>query len=399
MPDNYAIGDSLEIMVTRLIPYNSYIIIADKIDRFGRKWKSDFTFEANASGRIKIRTQDVDHIFWSMTMPEPSPENWQAPAPQDYAIVQFSLVHGKDTLQHISTKQFIIPQGVKRESINEGITAELFHPQTSNIKDNPTILVLGGSGGGLSWASRMAALLANEGYNAMALSYFNSEGLPKNLAQIPLEYVDQAIEHLNQRKNIRIDNLGVIGYSKGAELGLLMASHRPVIKCIVAIAPGSAVFQGFKPPKFPTISSWSLNGKDVPFVPNAYDKRFFESYDGMYLWYRTLDQYDAFESAAIPVENINGNILLLSGVKDKIWPATFMGEQIIKRLHIAEFGHNYNHMAFPEAGHGIAEPPGHSTIALSNRLGGTPAGNAEARRKVWKEIKKFLDKSLDNNEG
>lgn len=42
----------------------------------------------------------------------------------------------------------------------------------------------------------------------------------------------------------------------------------------------------------------------------------------MYLWYRTLSQHDEFEKAAIPVEYINGDVLLISGIKDQIWRAT-----------------------------------------------------------------------------
>ena len=51
------------------------------------------------------------------------------------------------------------------------------------------------------------------------------------------------------------------------------------------------------------------------------------------------------EEAAIPVENIQGSILLISGKRDLLWPATWMSEQIEKRLKAKGFEHHYEHMA------------------------------------------------------
>ncbi|WP_297696457.1 acyl-CoA thioester hydrolase/BAAT C-terminal domain-containing protein [uncultured Eudoraea sp.] len=85
----------------------------------------------------------------------------------------------------------------------------------------------------------------------------------------------------------------------------------------------------------------------------------------MYLWYRTLSQHDEFEKAAIPVEYINGDVLLISGIKDQIWRATYMSEQIISRLHIIEFEYYYEHIAIQFAGHGIADPPRHPRMGLT----------------------------------
>lgn len=236
--------------------------------------------------------------------------------------------------------------------------------------------------------------MAKEGYCALAVAYFNAEGLPKHLAQIPLEYIDETIDALAKRPEVDSKRIGIIGYSKGAELALLVASRREDIDAVVAFAPGSSVFQGFKPPKYPTISSWSLNGEELPFVPNNYDKKFFKTYDGMYLWYRTLAQHDAVEAAAIPVEKIKGDILLITGVNDGIWPSTIMAEQIVTRLYLAEFSNSYKHLAFPEAGHGIAVPPGEPTTSVARRLGGTPQGNAVARQHGWRAVKEFLEVSL-----
>ena len=51
------------------------------------------------------------------------------------------------------------------------------------------------------------------------------------------------------------------------------------------------------------------------------------------------------EEAAIPVENIQGAILLVSAKRDALWPSTPMSEQIEKRLAANGFEHHCEHMA------------------------------------------------------
>jgi hypothetical protein len=66
-----------------------------------------------------------------------------------------------------------------------GLVGKLFEPQTKGR--HPGVLVLSGSEGGINnWN---AALLASHGYTAFALAYFGIEDLPKELVNIPLEYL------------------------------------------------------------------------------------------------------------------------------------------------------------------------------------------------------------------
>jgi hypothetical protein len=50
----------------------------------------------------------------------------------------------------------------------------------------------------------------------------------------------------------------------------------------------------------------------------------------------------AVKKTEIEVENINGSILLISGIKDDQWPATEMSDQIVKRLQQNNFKHYYS---------------------------------------------------------
>src|SRR5262249_57017321 len=78
----------------------------------------------------------------------------------------------------------VVAAGVVRTPVREkGLVGTFFRPAGSGR--HPGIVVFGGSGGGLR--EDPAALLAARGYAALALAYFNYEGVPKELVEIPLE--------------------------------------------------------------------------------------------------------------------------------------------------------------------------------------------------------------------
>jgi dienelactone hydrolase len=400
------LGDSPAVVAEDLSPGAEYTLDVELTDALGRVWQTSAEFRADDSGRIDLardapvagpyHTPDPFGLLSAMRMPVPTPEDWQSPTPRNFNEIVFALKREGAEVASTTTRQWIFPPGVESEPIGGGVVAEIFY--TTGATNAPGTMLLGGSGGGMGWSRRTAALLAEQGFVAMAVSYFNDRDLPDHLVEIPLEYVEAALDSLKSRPEVDSASISLVGYSKGAELSLLVASRRPDIGSVVAFAPGSAVFQGFRPPDYPVISSWSARGVGLPFVPNAYDEKFFDTFDGMYLWYRTLGQHDAFAEAAIPVEKIQGDLLLISGADDQIWPATLMGEQIIARLRVNDFAYKVKHLAFPNAGHGIAAPPGEPLTSVSDRLGGTPAGNGMARLEGWRAMLEFLGREVDEPE-
>jgi hypothetical protein len=73
-----------------------------------------------------------------------------------------------------------------------------------------------------------------------------------------------------------------------------------------------------------------------------------------------------------------------------------MGKQIKARLYLSEFAYEFRHPAFPDAGHGIAEPPGGPTTDVAERMGGTAQGNGRARELGWSAIQRFVARALDH---
>lgn len=240
------------------------------------------------------------------------------------------------------------------------------------------VVVLGGAEGGKP--TRFAEALAAEGYPTLALAYFKTPGTPSHLDEIPLEYVEEALAWFSGRPFMEGKDTILLGASKGAELALLLASRSRDISGVIAISPSSVVFQGIPESFWPPRSSWTLSGHPVPFVPydvsGGIDPSGFRS-----LYERSLSHEPVVRRAVIPVEQINGPILLLSGDDDTMWPASEMAELIVKRLEASSFPHGVTHEAYPEAGH---------TLNEYYMLGGTPAGNQAAREGSWRKIFEFL---------
>ena len=388
-PAEVSLGENLEVEFSSLDADGGIALEVEFTDLLARTWRGRQDLPVDAAGGGVVRGDDLFDLLASLELQESEAEAEIPPTPRDYNEIRYELRRDGETLARGTTRQWVLPPEVERRSVQPwDLAGELFLP-AQGAEGRP-VLLLGGSGGGMAWARRSAALLASEGHLALALAYFKAEGLPDHLVELPVEVVDRAVEALLAQPEARSEAAALVGYSKGAELALLVASRRSDVDAVVAFAPGSAVFQGFRPPDFPVVASWSEGGEGLPFVPNAYDAHFFETFDGMYLWHRTLAQHEAMEAAAIPVERIAGDILLLSGVDDQIWPATLMAEQIVSRLKRERFPHRVRHLAFPEAGHGIAAPPGEPLTSVAQRLGGTPAGNARARARGWRALVEFL---------
>lgn len=240
------------------------------------------------------------------------------------------------------------------------------------------IIVLGGSEGGES--QRRAKAFAAEGYQVMSLAYFKSPGTPDYLDEIPLEYFDKPIEWFAKRPNMTDKKIVLVGGSKGGELALLLASRKKEIAGAIAISPSSVVFQGIPKVFWPPRSSWTYDGKPLPFVPydasQGVDPRNLRP-----LYKLSLSHTEKVAKASIQVERITGPILFLSGEDDGMWPASDMAKVMMDRLKKKGFPHAFSHVKYENAGH---------TLNEFFMIGGTEEGNKEARLDSWQKAMSFL---------
>ena len=236
----------------------------------------------------------------------------------------------------------------------------------------PGIVVLHGSGGNPSY--RPAALLASRGYTVFALHYFSGENLPTDLSEIPIEYVSRAGEWLRERETTDGEQIGLYGASRGGELALLAGSEFDLFGPVVSISGSGLVWEGITEDwaEQTDTSAWSRDGDPVPYVDTEN-------------WYADPDSLsdETIEDASIPVENIEGRVLLVSGADDTLWSSVDFHEVAVDRLD--EHGHpDYEHLVYEGAGHFFISP--YMPVIGSIEYGGTYEGAAEASHDHWRAV-------------
>jgi Dipeptidyl aminopeptidases/acylaminoacyl-peptidases len=283
-----------------------------------------------------------------------------------------------------------------------GLVGTLFSPIEPHSA--PCVLLLSGSSGALR--EQEAALLATYSYVVLALAYLGIDPLPRQLQEVPLEYFTKAIEWLRASDVIAHQKIVVVGVSKGAELALLLGATFSEIAAVEGYAPSAYVYQGLGES---VTSSWSYCGQPLPFVAyepapvfEAYEKR--QLVQGAPIAYRklyleTLQHTDELTPATIPIERIQGPVLLFSGEDDQMWPGTLFAEQVEQRLRKHKHPYWHQHVSYANAGHKIGLPNMPTTVTQLrhpvfgniNEYGGTAQGNAQASTHSWQTLLTFLD--------
>lgn len=235
------------------------------------------------------------------------------------------------------------------------------------------VLVLAGSSGRLDVGR--ARLLATHGAVASTIRWFGDDGP----AEVPLERFIAEIDRLADL----VDRVAIMGVSYGAEAALLIASMDARVSTTVAFAPTSVAWQGHGGLR----SKWTCQGKPLPFVP--YDDTWVAttsppSYTAMYE--SSLTRFpEARESARIRVEDIVGELILVAGGDDAVWPsATFAADIVRARPGTILVSH-------PQGGHrallpGEEVPPARDDLVHGGLLEADRALGAAA----WVEIRRSL---------
>jgi dienelactone hydrolase len=415
-PQRGLVDTPLRIRVTGLPPGHRATVSSSQIDDYGRRWRAHAEFEADSAGTVDASTQapitgtyatiDAMGLVWSMSL-DPDERN-QAPFFRDEPTpltLGLSVEIDGAVVSERTVERLYVADGVERIPVRDnGMVGTLFVPPGDG--PHPVVISVGGSGGGLSEGS--AALYASHGYAALALAYFKAESLPPDLINIPLEYFQNAIEWLQQQPRLDGTRIAVSGTSRGGELALLLGATFPAIRAVIAYVPSGIVFGGIgRDGVRGARAAWTLRGQPVAFLqprpelltPEPPPQPDDEPVRLTDRFLRMMQDQQAVANVEIPVERINGPVIMISGKDDAMWPSERLAEIAYRRLEAHRFPHAYQHVAYEGAGHMIGTPYTPSTIVASrhpltgglNAYGGTAQGYAAAREDSWRRILAMLE--------
>ncbi len=392
-PDTVLIDEPFRVALAGLPPGQDVMV---RVDGNRGVWHSSATVRSDAQGRVEIT--DPMRLVWSATGERPL-----KPLPSPIQPWVFTAeINGKVIATHTLTRR-VMAENVRAVPVRErGLVGVAYFPAESGPR--PAMIVLPGSQGGVPAPGAFVGGLASRGYVVLALAYFNAEGLPPLLQNIPLEYFATAVDWLKSQPLVDPARIGVLGTSRGGELALLLGATYPsAFRVVVANVPSSVVWPGLSDDS--EVPAWTLEGKPLRSVRSNFSAAD-RSLSSRERFLKRLRDPDAVRGAEIPVERIRAPLLLLSGKDDQLWPSDLFAERIVERLKQHKFAHPVEHYSYENAGHSITRPYVPTSDVRAVRInsiskrpnvpGGTPEGQARANEHSWSKLLAFLDKYLKN---
>lgn len=386
------------------------------------------TFMADASGTIDLATSapvrgsyqgvDLHGLFWSEhPLTKGSAEHAtlaalhldDAPSigvgQKVLTLEEGGTVRDRKVLTLVSSDASVVREDVRA---NDLVGAFYFK---KGAKKCPLLVVLGGSEGGLDVADWIGPPLALRGFAVFGLNYYSPTdggvaGVSTVLKRIPLELLEKARVWLKGRAEADIDRFGLIGYSKGSEFALVLASTYDWIDAVVAYAPPDVVWQGIQQGGGGDVaSSWTRGGSELPFLPTTGTRE--EIVRGRQSGKIYLARVakanleasspEALAAATIPVERSHAALLLIGGGDDQLWDSGASAVRVAARLKRADYPYPYEVLLYPAAGHSLVGTGWRPTTTDNTDLfqdGGNPEADAHAQADSWIRILAFLKKNL-----
>ncbi|HEY7419248.1 MAG TPA: acyl-CoA thioesterase/BAAT N-terminal domain-containing protein, partial [Ktedonobacteraceae bacterium] len=287
----------------------------------GNSWISSASFIAESNGEIDVAKQlpvagsyhqaNPMGLLWSM---QPVGRKASFFLAREHMLAEIDLIAEIDGTAVAATrlKRHFAGEDVVKVPVRErGLVGVFSYPVHS--ESLPAVIILSGSDGRI--CENEAALLASHGFATLALAYFGAEGLPKNLAHIPLEYFEGAFHWLQEQPAVQGNKIGVVGLSRGGELALLLGATFPAIKVVVACSPSGLIQAGIDGNNY-SRSAWTYHGQPlqqvvVKFTPLLALKLMWQSIRAQSfpmrdMFYTTLKDHKHLAEATIPVENTQG---------------------------------------------------------------------------------------------
>lgn len=222
--------------------------------------------------------------------------------------------------------------------------------------------------------------LAASGFPTLTIAYFHAPGLPHDLKKIPLEYFAKALRWLRKQPGVDPHRVYIMGASRGTEAAQLVAIHYPkLVHGAVLGSPTDFVHEGWTTDHGGQpldTAAWTYRDKPIPHTSYSVDTGLLGS--------------------AMPVEDIDGPLLLACGGSDEVWDSCEASHRIIERLDRHHSPHRHVLLDYPRAGHGGGEFYPYDPLSVAgegDRVGRTPFANQKARADSWPKLIHFLGQS------
>ena len=437
-PNPAFVDADVRIHLRGFSPGQIVLVRASTQDDDNRRWISHAQYRVDESGCVDLTTAksiggsyrgvSPMGLFWSMRL-DLKHANGRVTFAKNSVLSNRVELEAVAEGRVVASEEFarnFLPPGTEVRSLHSGdgssIVAASDSRDASELgkllippgpRPHPVVIVLSGSGGGFDLDK--AAVLSRHGFATLALAYFGIPPLPIWLHRTPLEYFAAALGWLAAQPEIDAERVGVLGVSRGAELALLLGVKFPQVRAVVAYSPSSVAWAAGGRDRMTgeIIPSWTWKDQPLPFAPLPLRGFMWRSAVPVFalrrpvmfrnLFRAGLRNRQAVEHASIPVEQIRGPLLLISGGNDHLWPAAEMSEAIIARLKRHGFAHDAEHLHYPRAGHMLRYPYLPTTSRQSRNphlrnakfsFGGTARDDAHAQADSWPRAVAFFRSNL-----
>lgn len=406
-PASALADEPVHIRATGLPPLQLVTLTASLKDEKGKLYRSKAFYRSNEAGELDLQQAPSfggDYVgvhpmglFWSLKPETVFGRLLKRDVMNSPFLVTLDLYDSvcfydsalvKPRVSQVVQRWYSCP-GTQRIQIREGrVRGALFLPPG----EGPFLGIIdlfGGIGGLIEFR---ASLLAAHGFAVLALAYFAYEDLPSLLADMDLEYFEEAANLLLAHPKVQRPGIGVISVSKGAEIGLAMACFLKQVVATVCINGPNAVFE------FP------FRYKDLVMtpIPSFLERTQIDVSGAVRLRHFRGDPRDKrYQQSVYPIEKAQGQILFIVGENDELINSREYGKQALDQLQ-SHGRSNGRMLVYPGAGH-LIEPP-YAPLCYASRnthhystpllWGGDPVAHAAAQEHAWGEIQKFFRQHL-----
>ncbi|XP_040026570.2 acyl-coenzyme A thioesterase 1 isoform X3 [Gasterosteus aculeatus] len=287
-------------------------------------------------------------------------------------------------LAESTNERLLIGDGVIRRTVRErNIRGALFTPAGEG--PFPAVLDLY-TGGGLS--EKRPSLLASRGFVVLTVALYGHSDMPRNIREIDLDYLEEAVEFLKKQYKVGSKGVGVISLSKSGDLALSMASYLQGVEAAVWINGCSAnTLLPLYYKKSQILPALMIDlSKLIPTESEAFNGK------------KVLNDPRAEENKAtlIPVERAEGRLLFVASEDDLHWDSKAYVDMMVERLQ-RHGKDNFEIVCYPGAGHYLEPPYGpycpssfHAVVGGPVLWGGEARSHAAAEVHLWKQIQEFF---------